>query len=195
MSFINKICVFIGFVIKTGLGLKKPSENFWAPVGKLTAKMDAEDKVNILTYIVPRFGSGDPAQEEALEAFVSGMAPTFEVLRTKCPDFSEGDVQLLGTELLAAEVLIPNRSTREEYASWLGSLTSTELKDVLVKRKAFKTDADTAMVKFQEERQAEKDRKMAEFEAYQEQLKKAAAERTMVFDEETGKMVEMEQKK
>lgn len=181
--------------LRMGLGLKKPSEDFWAPVGKLTAKMDAEDKVNLLTYIVPRFGSGNPAQDEALEAFVSGMTPTFEVLRTKCPDFSEADVQLLGTELLAAEVLIPGRSTREEYASWLGSLTSSELEEVLAKRKAFKADANAAMVKFQEERQAEEDRKLAELEAYKEQLKKASEERTMVFDEETGKMVEVVEKK
>ena len=49
--------------MKMGLGLGKPSKDFWAPVGKLTAAMAPEDKVNLLAYIVPRFGSGDAAQD------------------------------------------------------------------------------------------------------------------------------------
>merc|ERR1712241_1080320 len=49
--------------MKMGLGLRKPSKDFWAPVGKLTAAMTPEDKVNLLAFIVPRFGRGSAAQD------------------------------------------------------------------------------------------------------------------------------------
>ena len=55
---------------KRGLGL------FWAPVGGLTVDMASEEKVILMACIIPRpawFGSGDAAQEEALEAFVSSL--------------------------------------------------------------------------------------------------------------------------
>ncbi len=67
--------------MKMGLGLRKPSKDFWAPVGRLTAAMTPEDKVNLLAYILPRFCTGDVAQNEALAAFASGLEPTFAVIR------------------------------------------------------------------------------------------------------------------
>ena len=116
-------------------------------MGKLTAAMAPEDKVNLLAYIVPRFGSGDAAQDEALKAFVSGLEPTFAVIRSKCPSMKESDVQLLGSELLASEVLKPGRSTREEFAVWLGALTEVDLEFILTKRKSFKEEATLLLVK------------------------------------------------
>eukprot|EP00569_Conticribra_weissflogii_P004626 CAMPEP_0171335866 /NCGR_PEP_ID=MMETSP0878-20121228/5618_1 /TAXON_ID=67004 /ORGANISM="Thalassiosira weissflogii, Strain CCMP1336" /LENGTH=648 /DNA_ID=CAMNT_0011837197 /DNA_START=144 /DNA_END=2090 /DNA_ORIENTATION=- len=180
--------------MKMGLGLRKPSADFWAPVGKLTAKMTPEDKVNLLAYIVPRFGSDDPAQKEALEAFVSGLEPTFAVIRSKCPGMNEGDVQLLGSELLASEVLIPGRSTREEFAIWLGALAEDDLKTILAKRKSFKEDAKLELKAFQEERETEQKRLQERREMIQKQVMDAREARTVIFNPRNGKVEELEKK-
>ena len=156
--------------------------------------MSPDDKVNLLSYIVPRFGSGDPEQEAALQSFVTGFTPTFEVIESKCPDMSKSDVQLVGTELLASEILIPGRSTRKEFALWLEALSASDFEYILARRKKVKLDAKEAMTKFQDERKAEEERKQAEIKAYREQVARARKERTMVFDEKTGKMVEKEKK-
>jgi hypothetical protein len=174
--------------MKMGLGLKKPSKEFWAPVGKLTAAMRPEDKVNLLAYIVPRFGSGDPRQDEALEAFVSGLEPTFAVIRSKCPSMKEGDVQLLGSELLASEVLKPGRSTREEFAVWLGALSEVDLEFILTKRKSFKEEAKAELEKFKEDREAEEKRIETRREKIQEQVMTARENRSVYFNPRTGKV-------
>ena len=179
------------FIIE-GLGLKPPSKEFWKPVGTLTSAMTPNDKVNLLAHIIPRFGSGDAAQEEALEAFVSGLKPTFEVVQSKCPDMSKGDVQLLGTELLASEVLTPGRSSRKEFAVWLEALSAEDLEKMLSKRNEIQLDAEAAISKMQADRKAENERREAEIRVYREQIANARKERSMVFDEKTGKMVEVE---
>jgi len=178
--------------MKMGLGLRKPSKDFWAPVGKFTAAMSPEDKVNLLAYIVPRFGSGDAAQEEALGAFVSGLEPTFALIRTKCPSMKEGDVQLLGSELLASEVLKPGRSTREEFAIWLGALSEVDLEFILTKRKSFKEEAAQELVSFKEARESEEKRIEERREKIREQIDVARENRYVVFNPRTGKMEEVE---
>ena len=120
----------------SGLGLLTPSVEFWEPVGINTANMVLEDKINLLAYLVPRFGSGNAHQEAALTAFATGLEPTMSVVRKKCPDLSASDVELLGTELLCAEILIPGRSSKEEFAAWLGSLNDADLKAILASRKS-----------------------------------------------------------
>ena len=35
------------------------------------------------------------AEEAALQTFVAALKPTFATIKAKCPDMSEGDVQLL----------------------------------------------------------------------------------------------------
>lgn len=181
--------------LKMGLGLRKPSEEFWAPVGQLTMSMEPEDKVNLLAHLVPRFGSNDPKQEEALQAFISGLKPTFATLRQKCPDLGDSDIQLLGSELLAAEIAIPGRSTKEQFATWLAAMNKSELLEILEKRKSFKTNAVSEMKKMQVERQAERDRIEALRAKMQEQQQKAREERSMVFNPKTGKMEELVAKK
>ena len=174
-----------------GLGLRKPSKDFWAPVGRSTSAMTPEDKVNLLAHIVPRFGSGDPAQDAALEAFVSGLEPTFAVIRSKCPKMKEGDVQLLGSELLAAEILKPGVSTREQFAVWLGALTEVDLEFVLTKRKSFKEDATKELESFRKGREAEEKRTQERREKIQEQVMTARENRSVVFNPRTGKMEEV----
>lgn len=177
-----------------GLGLRKPSAEFWEPVGQKTASMLPEDKVNLLAHIVPRFGSDDPAQEAALNDFVAGLEPTFSVIRSKCPKMTESDVQLVGTEVLAAEILQPGRSTKKEYATWLCSLTEDELTEMVAKRKSYKQKAVADMKTMQEERKAEAVRIEEQRQKMIEQQKKAREERTMVFNPETGKMEEVKKK-
>jgi len=178
--------------LRMGLGLRTPSETFWEPVGQRTMSMEPEDKVNLLAHLVPRFGSGHVEQDTALEAFVSGLIPTFDVLRTKCVDMSEADIQLLGTELLAAEILVPGRSTREEFAVWVGSLDVSELEAILNRRKSFKETATTEMKEMQSDRQADVERREALLKKMQEQQEKARRERSMAFNPKTGKMQELE---
>lgn len=150
--------------------------------------MVPEDKINLLAHIVPRFGSDDPAQEKALEDFVTGLEPTFDVIEKKCPSLSEADVQLAGTELLAAEILKPGRSTKTEFASWVAALTEADVLDVLERRKSFKKVAVDALTQMRENRQAELDRIEAEKKKFEEQVEKARAERTIELNIKNGKM-------
>ena len=178
-----------------GLGLKKPSKEFWAPVGQLTMSMGPEEKVNLLAYIVPRFGSNDPKQEEALETFITGLKPTIAVVKSKCVDMSDSDATLVATELAASELLTPGRSTKEEYAIWLAELTDKELMEYVSERKRLKTDADAELQTMRDEREAEKERQKELEEKFKKQVDQARKERTMVFNEKTGKMEVIENKK
>ena len=165
-----------------------PSE-FWELIGQRTFSMNPDEKVNLRAHIVPRFGSDDPDQEEAMQAFVAGLEPTFAVVRSKCPSMEEADVQLVGTELLASEILQPGRSTKKEFATWVvASLTEEELKDVLSKRKAYKETALADMKAMQEERKKREEEIEAQRQKMIEQQKKAREERSLAFNPETGKM-------
>lgn len=174
-----------------GLGLRTPTEKFWAPVGQLTSAMTAEDKINLLSYIVPRFGSGDPDQEAALESFVTGLKPTFAAIRAKCPDLSEGDVQLLGTELLAAEILKPGRSTRVEFAAWVSEMSSSELKDILAARKLVRDRAVSDLNAYRQAKEEEKARIEERRKKIEEQVDQARRERNIMFNRRTGKFEEI----
>jgi hypothetical protein len=178
--------------MKMGLGLRKPSADFWAPVGRLTASMTPEEKVNLLAYVVPRFGSDDPAQQEALSAFVSGLEPTLAVIRSKCPNMKEADVQVVGSELLASEVLTLGRSSREEFAIWLGALTDVDLEFILAKRKAFKDDATKELQAFQKKREDEEQAVDDRRTKIQEQVAYARENRTTMFSPRTGKIEQVE---
>ena len=170
-----------------GLGLRSPSAEFWQPIGELTASMEIGDKINLLAYIVPRFGSGNPEQEAALQDFVTALKPTFEVIRSKCPDLAESDVELLGTELLCAEILIPGRSTKEEFAAWIGSLTEKELKDILSSRNVFKEEAKKELEALREAQAEEKRKEEEKRQKFREQVEKARKERTLKFNVDNGK--------
>ena len=176
--------------MKEGLGLRKPGPDFWLPVGQNTAAMEVGDKVNLLAYIVPRFGLIDenPAQEEALKAFVSGLKPTYELIKSKCPGMSESDVQLLGTELLASEVLTVGRSTREEYAAWLNALSESELREILAKRKSYAETAKVELKEYKMGREEEKKRIEDYRTRMNDQVAQAREIRTMIFNPRTQKM-------
>ena len=104
------------------------------------------------------------------------------------PTLSDADVQLAGTELLAAEILQPGRSSKNEFASWIAALTEAEILDVLEKRKSFKKVAVNALEEMRAKRQAELERLEAEKKKFEEQLEKAREERTIELNVKTGKM-------
>jgi len=176
---------------KIGLGLKTPSPDFWAPVGQLTFSMDAEDKVNLLAHIVPRFGSENSDQNVALETFITGLKPTIAVVKSKCNELSDADATLVASELAASELLVPGRSTKEEFAAWIGELTDEELMDYAKARKSVREEASAELRTMKEEREAEKKRLEDTKKKFEEQVEKARKERTMVFNEKTGKMEEI----
>ena len=106
----------------------------------------------------------------------------------------ESDVQLLGSELLASEVLKPGRSTRVEFAEWLGALTDVDMEFILTKRKGIKDEATQELKSFQEERDAEEKRVEERREKIQEQVKTARENRSVIFNAGTGKFEEVEKK-
>ena len=100
---------------------------------------------------------------------------------------SESDVQQLGTELLCAEILIPGRSTKEEFATWLSAMTDSELEEILASRKRLNEESNDELTAYKEELK-EKERKREELrKRYEEQMAKAKAERSLQFDPVTGK--------
>lgn len=177
--------------LKMGLGLRKPSEHFWAPIGQYTAAMDPENKVNLLAHLIPRFGLNNPSQEESLQDFVTGLKPTFQLIKQKCPSLSEGDVQTLGTELLSSEILKPNITTKQQFASWLQELTEDELLGYYNERTQIKALAVAEMDEMKAQRQALVQEREDTMKAMKEQVETARSERSMVFNEKTGKMEEV----
>jgi len=177
--------------LKMGLGLRKPSADFWAPIGQYTSAMEPENKVNLLAHLVPRFGSNDPQQEQSLQDFVTGLKPTFQLIKTKCPSLSESDVQTLGTELLASEILKPNITTKEQFALWMQELTEDELLQYYNDRTQIKVLAVAEMNEMKAQRQALVQEREDRMKAMKEQVEAARSERTMVFNEKTGKMEEV----
>mmetsp|Transcript_2306 Transcript_2306/g.2985 ORF Transcript_2306/g.2985 Transcript_2306/m.2985 type:complete len:468 (-) Transcript_2306:156-1559(-) len=176
--------------LKMGLGLRKPNPEFWEPVGTLTAAIPPEEKVSLLSFIVPRFSTVPTA---SLEAFVTGLKPTISALRTKCPKMKDAEIQIVASELLACEILT-GRSTRLEFASWLQEMSEEEVREILVARQSYRKEAMGEMRKMQEERMKEEEEEKETMRKYEEQLEAARKERTMVFNEKTGKMEEVEQK-
>lgn len=155
-----------------------------------TPNMVLADKINLLAYLVPRFGSGNPEQETALSAFASGLEPTMAVVRSKCPDLSAADVELLATELLCAEIVVPGRSTKEEFAAWVGSMNDDDLKGILKTRKSFNEEASSELAAYRAEKVSEKLRIEELRKTYQEQVDKAREVRTMAFNPKSGKFQE-----
>ena len=173
--------------LKEGLGLRTPGPDFWGPVGQDTAAIPVEDKISLLAYLVPRFDTGDAKMEEALEAFVTGLKPTFEVIRSTCADMAEEDVQLLGAELLAYEMLTPGKTTREEFATWLESMTKDDLNGLLNIRKSYRRAAAEGLEQFKKEEEAKEARKQAMIKKLEEQKEIARKTRTLIFNPRTEK--------
>eukprot|EP00526_Cylindrotheca_closterium_P007799 CAMPEP_0113620328 /NCGR_PEP_ID=MMETSP0017_2-20120614/10357_1 /TAXON_ID=2856 /ORGANISM="Cylindrotheca closterium" /LENGTH=651 /DNA_ID=CAMNT_0000529987 /DNA_START=31 /DNA_END=1986 /DNA_ORIENTATION=+ /assembly_acc=CAM_ASM_000147 len=173
--------------LKQGLGLLNPSKEFWEPVGMNTANVELSEKVNLLAYLVPRFGSGDEKQDEALLAYASGLEPTLAVVRSKCPDMPDSDAELLAAEVLAAEILIPGRSTREEFAAWLGSMSQADMEGLLKARRSYNDEASDELAAFRAAKEAENQRIEDLRKRYEAQVEKAREERTMAFNPRTKK--------
>ncbi|GKY92359.1 hypothetical protein MPSEU_000206800 [Mayamaea pseudoterrestris] len=174
--------------LRQGLGLLKPSPEFWAPVGEYTNALDLEAKVNLLAYIVPRFGTGRQEQEDALKAFVTALKPTYAVVRSKCHDLSESDIQLLGTELLAAEILTPGVATREEFALWLSAMSADEMREILDIRKSFPQMAKSELNDYRQAIAQQQQQREEYTVKMKEQIKEAKKNRKIFLNPKTQKM-------
>jgi SAM-dependent methyltransferase len=181
--------------LKQGLGLRTPSKEFWGPIGENTSNMAIEDKISLLAFIVARFGSGDPAQEEALQAFVTGLMPTYSVIRNKCQEMTAAEVEVLGTELLAAEVLTVGCSTRQEFATWLVELSGDELRDFGLNRKLIRVKAKQQLDDYKNAKLEEKERIEEYRKTYEQQIQTARENRSLIFNPKTKKMQVLERKK
>ena len=171
--------------------MRKPSVDFWAPIGKFTSSLDIYDKINLLGYIVPCFGSNDPKQEQALQDFASGLKPTMALIRSKCPDLKESDIQLIGTEFLAAEILKPSSNTsREEFAKWIGAMTDEEVRAPLVARQKIRRASAEQLDAFKKEQEDAKAELEKQKKRYQEVVKLARENRSMIISGRTGKFEE-----
>ena len=190
MQILSDSIYAVSYVRALGLGLRKPSKEFWEPIGQYTSQIGVEDKINLLGYIVPCFGSGDPEQEKALENFATGLAPTMALVRSKCSGLSEPDVQLIATEFLAAEILKPGRSTREEFAKWLGAMTEEEMKAPLVARQALRRASEEELGAYKKEQADAKEELEKQRKRYEEVVKQARENRSMVLNGRTGKFEE-----
>mmetsp|Transcript_20152 Transcript_20152/g.43471 ORF Transcript_20152/g.43471 Transcript_20152/m.43471 type:complete len:656 (+) Transcript_20152:69-2036(+) len=173
--------------LKEGLGLRTPGKDFWAPVGEDTAAIQIEDKISLLGYLVPCFDSGDEALEEALHSFATGLKPTYSVIRSKWPQMAEEDVQLLGSELLAYELLTPGRTTKEEFAIWLEAMTAEDLNGLLNIRKSYRRAAAEGLDDYVKAEEAKKARREAAVKKMEEQKETAKMTRTMIFNPRTEK--------
>lgn len=180
--------------LKEGLGLRTPSPKFWQPIGELTGEMDINDKINLLSYLVPRFGSGSEEQEIALLKYASGLKPTFDCIRSKCSDLSESDVQLLGTELLNAEILVPGRSTKEEFAAWIGAMSEADMRNVLSERKGLNEGSKSELAAYKVELEEQEKQRVEIRKRYEEQVDEARKIRSIVFNPNSGKFQELKKK-
>ena len=180
--------------LKQGLGLRTPSSEFWVPIGENTSNMDIEERISLLAYITARFDSGDAAQDEALQAFVTGLKPTYGVIRSKCSEMSATDIELLGTELLASEILTTGRSSREEFAAWLVALSADELRDFLSNRKSIRILAKQQLNEYKKSKEEEQQRLEEYKKLYEQQIQTARENRSLIFNPKTKKMQLFERK-
>jgi len=129
--------------LKEGLGLDTPQEAFWKPVGSLTSKLIAEDKIWLLLDFVPFFAT--PEAEAKLKHFPEVLNATQAAVKATVPDLSESDVQLLAVDLAVTDYLgtatddagISPRLDMNGFLPWVKELAPYQLREVLEERKAF----------------------------------------------------------
>jgi hypothetical protein len=165
-----------------GLGLQTPGET-WTMIGTETAVLNPEEKVDLLTFIVPRFGE---VSDDIMSDFAAGIRPTKEVLMEK--GLAEADACLVGTELLARDFLGSEDVEKEDFGRWITEMSREEAEGILAARKSFKSKSEEELNRFVTEREERLKKEQEEREQMMKQVEKAREERTMFFNDETGKM-------
>jgi SAM-dependent methyltransferase len=185
--------------LSRGLGLTELDSKFWPIIGSQTGEMEAADRVNLLAHIVPEFSSDNNSNaatagtDASLElmSFASGLEATYASIRernikTEKKDYlSEAEVQMLGTELLACEVL-SGSSSRRDFAAYVSELTSEELEGILKERKQCNIESREEMI-FLKEREGGVGKDLQT----QVSSGRGGQGRTMKFNEEKGRMEEV----
>jgi hypothetical protein len=123
------------------------------------------------------------------------MKPTFAYIRNRCPTWTESDVQLLGTELLAAEVLKGNRSSREDFAKWIAAMTENEMKNILENRKKPRMDSAAELEEYTRLKEENARLELEKQEKLRAQIEAARKNRTLDFNARSGTFEVPEKKK
>ena len=113
------------------------------------------------------------------------------LIRSKCPDLPESDIQLIGTELLAAEILKPSSKTsREDFAKCVAAMTAEEVKAPLVARQQLRRKAQEDLGEYKKEQADAKAELEKQRKRYEEVVRQARENRSMVISGRTGKFEE-----
>eukprot|EP00611_Tribonema_gayanum_P031492 TRINITY_DN9112_c0_g1_i5.p1 TRINITY_DN9112_c0_g1~~TRINITY_DN9112_c0_g1_i5.p1 ORF type:complete len:480 (+),score=164.54 TRINITY_DN9112_c0_g1_i5:497-1936(+) len=128
--------------LKEGLGMTKVGEDFWGPLGKLTMQMAPEDKVLLLTSLIPLFGT--PRGDKSLAALLPTLEAAISTIQEKLPKADPGDVQLLATDLIVTDFLPMDDSAQSNFVSWLADESPEDLESWLNDRKNYKEAAKVA---------------------------------------------------
>ena len=118
--------------LRMSTGLDTPSEEFWKPLGLMTASMAPRDKINFLAETVPLFGGG--ADPEIRANYPSVLEGCIELIKKKLPDAEIGDVQLIASDLTCTDYL-SGTSSRERFFKYLEQAPPSFFKAELQKRK------------------------------------------------------------
>lgn len=127
--------------LRQGLGLTEPSAEFWAPLGKMTGMMNAEDKVLLLAECVPMH-AGTAAEKQALSELIPVLEKVIAIVKAKCPDLNKTDAQLLAVDLCMTDfVHVSEAEERGSFVEWVEGLNEVDLKGYLQERQSFKGEA------------------------------------------------------
>jgi len=128
--------------LRQGLGLTEPSAEFWAPLGKMTGMMNAEDKVLLLSECVPLHG-GTAAETQALSELIPVLENVIATVKAKCPDLNKTDAQLLAIDLCVSDFLhVSGEEERGTFVKWVEGLSEVDLKGYLKERQSFKGEIE-----------------------------------------------------
>ena len=123
--------------LRQGLGLNEPSEDFWAPLGKMTGMMNAEDKVLLLAECVPMH-AGTSEERAALKELVDVLPQVIEDVKSKLPDVTKTDAQLCAVDLCLTDFLHEDAASRATFLEWAKGLNPVDLQEYLKARQFFK---------------------------------------------------------
>ena len=89
--------------LRQSTGLDTPNEEFWKPIGTLTAAMTPKDKINYLSNVVGKFGK--PELNQVLQDYPQVLENTVSIIKSKLPSLPDEDVQLIATEITSSDYL------------------------------------------------------------------------------------------
>jgi len=155
--------------LREGFGLDPPRDAFWKPLGELTPALLVDDKLWLLTDLLPLFDeAAHPASvvdddgytlPDALNGLLAEAGPLCAAIDTVedalLADVSDRDAQLLAVDLVCRDYLPDavarpddTRAAAADFRAWLDTLSKRDLETFLDERKNYrdiaKANADLA---------------------------------------------------